>query len=334
MSAKSRVLVTGATGFLGRYVVEELLARGHHVVALVRRTTNELPDNVTQIVGDVLGAASVEAAAQGCSALFHCAGKVSRDPADAELMQRVHVDGTKITLDAAKRAGVSRAIVASTSGTIAVSDDPKKIKNERATPPMDLIGKWAYYRSKLFAEMAALDRNDPPRFEVVVVSPTLLLGPGDLYGSSTKDVADFIDGKIPAIPGGGLSFVDARDAANAMVLAWHNGRPGERYLVAAQNLSFAAFCDKLERISGVRAPVVRMPRSEKLAKVGALLDRALAKRMNAKPRLDETTLEMAQVFWYVDSTKAKDELGWVPRDPHDTLTETVNDLRERGVVWA
>ena len=70
-----------------------------------------------------------------------------------------------------------------------------------------------------------------------------------------------------------------------------------------------------------------------LAKAGAYLDRALAKRTNTKPRLDETSLEMAQYFWYVDATKAKEELGWVARDPQDTLMETVADLRERGVVW-
>lgn len=334
MSKRKRLLVTGATGFLGRYVTEELALRGHDVVALVRGdAAGALPAGVVLARGDVLDAASVEAAAAGCEAVFHCAGKVSRDPADAEELYEVHVTGTKTVLDAARKAGVRRAVVASTSGTSAVSEDPKEVRDERAAPPVDLIGRWPYYRSKLYAEMAALERNDPPAFEVVVVSPTLLLGPGDVKSSSTSDVADFIDGRIPVLPGGGISFVDARDAANAMVLAWESGRPGERYLVAAQNLTMASFCGKLERLSGVKAPAARAPRSVLLARVGAALDRALASRTNTKPRFDETSLEMAQYFWYVDSTKAKEELGWAPRDPQDTLRETIDDLRDRGVVW-
>lgn len=334
MSHKFRFLVTGGTGFLGRYVIEELALRGHEVIALVRGAQeNDRAEGVQWVHGDVLDVASIASAAVGCAGVFHCAGKVSRDPGDAESMREVHVQGTKNVLDASRKAGVRRAIVASTSGTTAVSEDPHDVRDEAATPPIDIIGRFPYYRSKLYAEMAALERNDPPDFEVVVVSPTLLLGPGDVRGSSTGDVSDFLDGKIPALPGGGLSFVDARDAANAMVLAWENGRAGERYLVAAQNLTMAAFCQKLERISGVKSPTARLPRSPLVAKASAYLDRFLAERTHTKPRLDETSLEMAQYFWYVDSTKAKDELGWSPRDPHDTLTETVEDLRGRGVVW-
>lgn len=331
-------LVTGPTGFLGRNVVSELLAAGHGVRALLRVgekiDDHPLPAAAEIVRGDILDVASLELAAANCDALAHCAGKVSRDPADAAMLHRIHVDGTKNVLDAARRAGIRRAVVASTSGTVAVSDDPQDVRDETSPAPMDLIARWPYYRSKLFAELAALEKNDPPAFEVVVVCPSLLLGPGDLLGSSTGDVADFVEGRLPAVPGGGISFVDARDAAKAMVLAYEHGRAGERYLVAAQNLTLRAFTSKLERISGVKAPALKMPRSHMLAKVGAYLDGALKKRVHAPTRgVDPVSVEMAQYFWYVDSRKAKDELGWEPRDPQDTLTDTVNDLRGRGVVW-
>lgn len=332
----SRVFVTGGTGFLGRNVVSGLVERGDTVALLVRpnEQVSGLGPAVELFRGDVLDVASIEAAAKGCSAVIHCAGKVSRDPADAEIMQRVHVDGTKNVLDACRRVGVTRAVVASTSGTVAISDDPKKIPNEDSATPMNLVARFPYYRTKLFAEMAALERNDPPAFEVVVVCPSLLLGPGDLLGSSTGDVADFIEGRLLAIPGGGLSFVDARDAAAALVLALEKGRPGERYLVAAQNLTMAAFTSKLERITGIAAPAMKLPRSTALAALGVALDKALADRLKTKPRMDKASAEMAQYFWYVDARKAKDELGWEPRDPQDTLVDTVADLRDRGVVWA
>ena len=326
----SRTLVTGATGFLGRHLVSQLRAAGHDVVALCRKDDPSLHVEIRR--GDVLDTASVRAAAEGCEALFHCAGMVSRKPEDAEAMYRVHVEGTKTTLDAARAAGVRKVVYASTSGTVAVSEDPKDVRDESAETPTALLSRWPYYRSKLYAEHAALDRS-MDGFQVISVNPSLLLGPGDVHGSSSGDVIRFLERKVPFVPGGGMSFVDARDAAAAMILALERGRAGVRYLVTGCNLTLEAFFGRLERVSGVKAPTVRAPRSLLLARAGvALLDR-VAKHVPLDADLDRTSAEMANVFWYVDDAKARSELGFVSRDPGDTLAETVADLRDRGLVW-
>jgi dihydroflavonol-4-reductase len=329
----TQVLVTGATGFLGRHLVTQLRAEGHDVVALCRREEPWLSAlGVTVKQGDALDAASVRSAAEGAKVLYHCAGKVSRRPEDAEELYRVHVEGTKVTLDAARVAGVERVVYASTSGVVAVSEDRNDIRSERAPIPTSLIQRWPYYRSKLYAEGAALDRNGPS-FEVVSVNPTLLLGPGDIHGSSTGDVVKFLERKVPFLPAGGMSFVDARDAAAAMILAAERGKGGERYLISAVNLTIEAFFARLERISGVKAPTLRTPRSLLLARAGADLLSRLQKHLSVEADLDRISAEMAQCFWYVDATKAQKDLGWIARDPGETLTETVADLRARGVVW-
>lgn len=334
MSSKSsKILVTGATGFLGRHLVSALRDRGASVVALCRKEEPSIAALGVEVrLGDVLDAASVRAAAEGCQTLYHCAGKVSRQPEDAEELYRVHVEGTKITLDAARLAGIERVVYASTSGVVAVSEDPKDVRSEKAPVPTDLIQRWPYYRSKLYAEKAALDRSGSS-FEIVSVNPTLLLGPGDVHGSSTGDVLRFLEKKVPFVPAGGMSFVDARDAAEAMILAMASGRAGERYLISAQNLTIEAFFSRLSRISGVKAPSLRTPRSLLLARAGAELLGKIQKHVALDADLDRVSAEMAQCFWYVDASKAKNELGWSPRDPGDTLAETVADLRERGMVW-
>lgn len=329
----SKTLVTGATGFLGRHLVLALRERGDSVVALCRKEEPSISALGAEVrLGDVLDAASVRAAALGCETLYHCAGKVSRKPEDAEELYRIHVDGTKITLDAARLAGIKRVVYASTSGTVAVSEDPKDVRSEKAPTPTDLIQRWPYYRSKLYAEKAALDRSGPS-FEIVSVNPTLLLGPGDVHGSSTGDVVRFLEKKVPFVPAGGMSFVDARDAAEAMILAMASGRAGERYLISACNLTIEAFFARLSRISGVKAPSLRTPRSLLLARAGAELIGKLQKHVAIDADIDRVSAEMAQVYWYVDASKAKNELGWVARDPGDTLADTVADLRERGIVW-
>lgn len=325
----SRYLVTGGTGFLGSHLVEQLRARGDEVVLLCRRAFNV--EGVTLRLGDVTDADSVADAAAGCDAVFHCAGLVSRDPAHAEAMYRVHVDGTRATLDGARRAGVKRVVLASTSGTVAVGSDPNEIANEDDEVPMDLIARWPYYRSKYFAEKLALEQRD---VDVVSVNPSLLLGPGDLRGSSTEDVQLFLERKIPFCPGGGIAFVDARDAADAMIRALERGTRGKRYLINAANMTLAVFFGRLERISGVGAPKLALPRTGAvLAGVGAELIGRAAKALNVKSPLDRISAEMAQYYWYCDATRAERELGFQPRDPNDTLHDTVADLRERGVVW-
>jgi dihydroflavonol-4-reductase len=316
-----RYLVTGATGFLGTHLVRALEASGHDVVPFSRATG-----------GDVLDAARVLEAARGCAGTFHCAGNVSRDPDDAEELYRVHVEGTKTVLDACEAAGVRRVVVASSSATVAVSEVEDRVATEDDPTPIGIIGRFPYYRAKLFAERAALARSGE-RLEVVSINPSLLLGPGDAAGSSTEDVRLFLDGGVPAVPRGGLSFVDARDAAEAMRLAMDRGRPGERYLVGACNLTMREFFERLARISGSDAPWLPMPRSREMARLGAALFERAAAKVGAKAGAPPIAVEMAQLFWYVDARKANAELGWTARDPNVTLYETVEDLRGRGVVW-
>src|SRR5215472_11615453 len=134
----ARYLVTGATGFLGTHLVEALERRGHEVVAFSRSSA-----------GDVLDAARVSAAATDCVGAFHCAGKVSRDPSDAESLYRLHVQGTKTVLDACASQGIKRVVVASTSGTVAVGEDAGHVGRETDPAPIGLVSRWPYYRSKL-----------------------------------------------------------------------------------------------------------------------------------------------------------------------------------------
>lgn len=329
----SRHLVTGATGFLGRHLVALLGSRGHEVVALVRKTEDEdFPPGVVVRKGDVLDKGSLLDAAAGCDGVFHCAGVVSRKPEDAEALYRVHVTGTKNVVEAAKLASVKRLVIASSSGTVAVSDDPDHVGVETDDTPIGLLQRWPYYRAKLFAERAALEANGPD-LEVVSVNPTLLLGPGDRNGSSTEDVRRFLERKLPATPSGGASYVDVRDAALGMLLAMERGVPGKRYLLGACNLTMRELFARLERVSGVKAPAVPTPRAPGLARLGAeLAEKALARAGVSLP-VDPVSVEMAQYFWYLDPSLAESELGWTSRDPIQTLRDTVEDLRARGVVW-
>jgi nucleoside-diphosphate-sugar epimerase len=323
--------VGGATGFLGSHLVRELRAIGHELV-LVSRSGGELDGMPVQAV-DVLDAAAVAESARGCSGAFLATGKVTRDRDAGEELHEAHVLATRSALAGLRTAGVRRVVVASTSGTLAVSKNADQIADESARAPLELVAMWPYYRSKLYAEREALDANQAPDFEVILVNPSLLLGPGDTRESSTGDVRKFLERSIPAIPGGGIAFVDVRDAARGMWLAFERGRAGERYILNAKNMTVAAFFQRLERISGVKAPMLAMPRSRPLAiGVNRLFSKAI-RAIGGEPPVDEVSVEMAQYFWYCSSSKAERELGFSARDPGETLRETVADLISRKVVF-
>ena len=325
----ARYWVAGATGFLGSHLVRVLSAQGHEVVA-TSLAGGQLGD-VTVSAVDVLDQAAVEASASGTDGAFLATGFVSHDRGAADKLHRLHVMGTRSALLGLRAAGVRRTVVASTSGTIAVGTDPKRIFDERDDAPLEIIASWPYYRSKLYGEHEALEANSEG-FEVIIVNPSLLLGPGDLRESSTGHVRRFLERSIPVVPPGGYAFVDVRDAAGGMWLAFERGQPGERYLLNAKNLTIAAFLQRLSRLTGVKVPLLRMPKHRELAlQLNQVFNKAV-RAIGGEPSIDEVTVEMSQYYWYCDSAKAQEELGWVPRDPGETLRDTVFDLVERGVV--
>src|ERR1700741_4583396 len=174
-------------------------------------------------------------------------------------MCKVHVEGTRLLCDAAKAADVKTIMLASTSGTIAVTEDGELIPDETYPPPLDIVARWPYYASKAYQEMAALERFSGKGFRLVIMNPRLLLGPGDDRLSSTKVILDFMARKIGAVPTGGVSFVDARDAARTFRVAMKKGRHGERYLLGSANWTFSKFFGRLERLTKVSSPWLPPP---------------------------------------------------------------------------
>jgi dihydroflavonol-4-reductase len=325
---RAATLVTGGTGFLGSHLVRQLVADG---AKDIRVMATSIPDwlvglGVETFEGSITNESDVKRAVEGITEIYHLAGKVSREREDAREMYKVHVDGTRLLCDAAKAADVKTIVLASTSGTIAVSEDGEVLPDESYPPPLEIITRWPYYASKLYQEMAALERFNGKGLRLAIMNPSLLLGPGDDRLSSTKVVLDFMARKISAVPAGGLSFVDARDAAKAFRVAMKKGRHGERYLMGAANWTFSKFFGRLERLTKVSAPKIALP--SKVAIAGSKLVDSLFKQWNFASPVEPGAIEMAQYFWYLNCAKAARELSFRPRDPGETLHETVTYLRE------
>lgn len=331
----TNVLVTGATGFLGAHLLERLCSRtggsqgaGRGLRVLTREPDETLEvEGVSVVTGDLLDEDAVAKAVDGVELVYHLAGRVSRNPDDARELYRVHVEGTALLCRAAKRAGVRRIVLASTSGTVAVTNDGERIPDESAPPPLAIIGRWPYYTSKLYQEQTALrecEGEGGP--ELVILNPSLLLGPGDHRLSSTEDVLRLLAGEIPAVPPGGVNFVDVRDAADAFVAAAERGRAFERYLLGGPNWTFATFFERTARMSGVRGPRWKLP--ERVYGFAGRALEAIYGQLGQAPPVDRVSVEMGQRFWYVDASKARRELGFAPRDPYETIQDTVSFLRK------
>ena len=321
-------LITGGTGFLGAHLVRQLVADG---VKDIRVMATSIPDwlvdlGVETFEGSVTNADDVKRAVVGIKEIYHLAGKVSREKDQAREMYKVHIDGTRLLCEAAKAAGVKTIVLSSTSGTIAVTEKGETTPDETFAPPMEIISRWPYYTSKSYQEMTALESFNGKGLRLVIMNPSLLLGPGDERLSSTKVVLDFLARKIGAVPGGGLSFVDARDAAQSFRVAMKKGRHGERYLLGAANWNFERFFGRLERLTKISAPKLALP--SKLMVTGSQIVDSLFKQWKFASPVEPGAVEMAQYFWYLNCNKAARELGFRPRDPGETLHDTVTYLRE------
>jgi dihydroflavonol-4-reductase len=321
-------LVTGGTGFLGSHLVHQLVEEG---TKDIRVMATSIPDwlvdlGVEPFAGSITNQDDVKRAVEGIKEIYHLAGRVSREREEAREMYRVHVDGTRLLCDAARAAGAKTIVLASTSGTLAVTENGDSLPDETTAAPLEIISRWPYYASKTYQEVTALERFNGKGLRLVIMNPSLLLGPGDERLSSTRMVLDFMARKIGAIPMGGLSFVDARDAAKAFRTAMQKGRHGERYLLGAANWTFERFFGRLERLTKISAPRLTLP--SRLMVTGSRVVDSLFKQWNFASPFEPGAIEMAQYFWYLNCNKAARELAFKPRDPGETLQDTVVYLRE------
>ncbi|HEY6290641.1 MAG TPA: NAD-dependent epimerase/dehydratase family protein [Terriglobia bacterium] len=323
------ILVTGATGFLGKHLVEQLKSDAPQArLRVLCRGASPWDEGggIEVVRGNITSRDDVRRAAEGASEIYHLAGIVSRDSRDAERLYLTHVEGTRNVCEAALAAGAGRVLHVSSSGTVGVSREPV-VRDETSGYTNELVGEWPYYLSKIFAERLALEYFERHQLPVVVVNPSLLLGPGDDRRSSTGDVALFLRGQILAVPLGGLNFVDARDAARGAIAGMRAGRPGERYLLGGVNWTFREFIGKVAAAARRRVP--RLQPSLRMSLASTRMLRRLLPLIGREFALDEASIKMSALFWYCDSSKAREELGFIPRDPHETVRDTVQDLRRR-----
>lgn len=312
---------------MGAHLVRQFLGAG---VKNLRVMASSVPTWMTDagvepFAGSVTKKEDVAAATKNAEAIYHLAGKVSFAYDGAAQMNRIHVEGTRLLCEAAKENKVKNFILASSSGTSAITDDGT-IVDETYPQPVEILSKWAYYASKYYQEKTAIRAFQDKGERLVILNPSLLLGSGDDRLSSTKIVLDFMAKKLPITPTGGVNFVDARDAADAFLNALDKGRHGERYLLGAVNWSVQEFFGRLERLSGVSAPMFSVPKSFAIA--GSNFISNLYKTFDKPAPFEASEVEMGEYFWYFDSSKAEEELGFTTRDPQETLQDTIKYLRE------
>ncbi len=319
-----RVLVTGATGFVGGNVARALLARGYAVRALARdgSSTLTLDGTETEVVrGDVRDADAVTRALKGCQAVVHCAALYAFWLRDPRLIHQVNVDGTRVVLEQARRAGVERAVHCSSQAAIGV---PRDGPADESTPvdPRRLAGR--YQRSKYLAEQEALKvaRQGLP---VVIVNPTAPVGAWDVKPTRTGAVVlDYLRGRMPAYANVGMNFVDVEDVAAGHVLALEKGRPGERYILGCRNMWLGEALALLARITGRKPPrvCVPYPMIMGLAYGDAAIEGALLRRAPFIPL--EGVREMRRPR-FMDCSKAIRELG-LPQSP-------IEGAFDKAVKW-
>lgn len=324
---EKKILITGGTGFLGAEIVRQFLDVGEKNLRVMASSVPAwMTDRgVEPAVGSVTNRDEVAAAVKDVSVIFHLAGKVSRDNGDATAMNKIHVEGTRVLCEAATEAGVQTVVLASSSGTIAVSEK-EEIFDETFPQPVEIITQWAYYASKYYQESTALQSFDGDGRKLVILNPTLLLGPNDDRLSSTKVVLDFLARRIPYCPSGGLSFVDNRDVAAAFINSVEKGSHQEKYLLGASNLTFAEFFGRLERLSGISAPMLKIPK--KFAVAGSSMIESFFTNWGKASPVATSEVEQAEHFWYFDSEKSVDKLAFTPRDPQETLNDTISYVNE------
>ncbi len=323
-------LVTGAAGFLGSHVTRQLVARGDDVRVLLRasstnRAIADLP--LEYVTGDLRDPASLERAMKGVKRVFHVAADYRLWAKRKQDIYDSNVGGTKNLLEAAKRASVEQLIYTSTVATIAV-DRPQHPNEFTDAKLEEMVGH--YKRSKWMAEREALGAAKSG-LPVIVAMPTTPVGPWDWKPTPTgKIILDFLNGNMPGYVKTGLNFVGVEECAAGHLLVAEKGQVGERYLLGGENLTLKEMLDTLAKITGLRAPMLKIPHG--LALGVAYANTAFSRLVGREPQIPVEGVKIARHMMFVDCARAKRELGFQAGPVAAALERAVRWYEANGYI--
>lgn len=320
-----RVLVTGATGFVGGAVERALLRAGREVRLIVRpaadrRNIRDLPVEIYH--GDVTDLDSLRRATSGCAQVYHVAALYKLWVRRKREIYESNVTGTENVLKAARECDVEKIIYTSSVATLGLPKDGSPGDEETPVSLSDMVGH--YKRSKYLAEQVArtyIQEGLP----IVIVNPSTPVGEADIKPTPTgKIIVDFLNGKMPAYVDTGLNLVDVEDVAVGHLLAAEKGKIGERYILGNENLTLQQILFLLAEITGRPAPRFQAPYLFALGV--AYVDAAVARLIPGRePLVPPVGVKLSRKKMFFDPTKAIRELG-LPQTP-------VREALQKAVVW-
>jgi len=327
MAANDKILVTGATGFIGSVLTRKLVEADADVRIFRRKTSSlnliaDVADDVEHAVGDVTHAPSLYEAMDDVDRVYHVAAKVSFARRDRDLLRRVNADGTANVVNAALEASVDRLV--HTSSMAAFGRPPA------ADTPIDETTAWrnaphrsAYARSKRRSELE-VHRGIAEGLDAVIVNPSLVFGVGG-PDTNTRRIVDAVRrGWLRAVPTGGTNVVDVKDVVAGHRRAMAKGETGRRYFLGGENRSWSAIVTTLADAFDVDPPSYTVPSF--LLKTGAVVAEAVAGVTRTQPLLTRTMARTASKTYRYDNSRARSELGCSFRPFADTAQRIAEAL--------
>jgi dihydroflavonol-4-reductase len=329
---KGPVLVTGGSGFIGSAVVRALAGAGYPVRALVRRTspTRHLKElGAEPVLGDITDRASVARAMAGIDYVMHVAADYRLWVPRPEDMIRANVDGTRIVMEEARKAGIKRIVHTSSVATLALHDDGHDTTETAALAPDQAIGP--YKRSKVIAERLVERMVAEDALPAVIVQPSAPVGPRDVKPTPTgRMIVDAASGLMPAFVDTGLNIVHVDDVAAGHIAALTRGRIGERYILGGDNIALAAILGEVAEEVHRRPPLLRLPFAAVIPL--AYCAEFYARLFDATPFVTMDELKMARHRMFFSSAKAGSELGYRPRPHREAIRDAVDWFRSHGYL--
>jgi dihydroflavonol-4-reductase len=316
-----RAFVTGGTGFIGSRVVKRLRDRGDEVVVLARRPDRAAGLDAELVEGDLGDADAIRRGVEGCQAVFHIAAdyRVGMDKSKRESMRDSNVRGTERVLDAAMEAGVDRIVYVSTINIFGNTNGRTVDESYRRDEADGFVSTYdeTKYRAHRIAEERAA-QGAP----IVIVQPGAVYGPGDhaLVGQMIEQAST---GKMPAkaFPELGLNMVYVDDVAEGILLAHDKGKPGEAYVLGGEITTQGELIDKAAAIGGQKPPRMKVP--PVMLKAMIPVGRWVGPAMGLPPNFREMISAAHNVTYWARDDKAREELGYSPRDLETGLRETI-----------